>query len=175
MPSANPSMGNPGRIPEQQASPPDPCAPPFISDLPEMRTGCEVPKDMSVSHDTPTLTLKTNPHEIAAIPDLSAGGVSSQPDSVQNYPSPQQFQLQQLLQQQEAKWFQRYRGEMDSFAAYVLSETKKLEAKWYDRLEKKSEEIHKRSAENGRLIVGPHLNISAISNSFIGYAFVCNR
>ena len=166
MSSVNPSVGNPCGIPEQQANPGDSCTPPLIPDLPEMRGGCEVPKDIRVSHDGQTPTLKTNQREVAAIPEVSAGGCSCQPDSVQHYLSPQQFrQLQlQLQQQQERMCFQRYRDETKSFTDYLLSETKRLEA----CLEKSREELLEQSGENVGLMVGPHLYFSAISNSSIG-------
>ena len=153
MSSVNPSVGDACGIPEQQANPGDSCAPPFISDLPEMRSGCEVPKDMRVSHDAQTPTLKTNPREVAAIPEVSAGGCSCQPDSVQHYLSPQQFRQLQLLQQQEPVWFQRYRDENDeakNSLARLFSEIKKLEA----CLQKESEELREKSLDNVKLTVG---------------------
>jgi len=163
-------MGNPGRIPEQQAGPRGPCAPPFISDLPEMHNGGKVPEDMSVSHDAQTPILNPNSHDIAATPDPSAGGDSSQPDSAQHHMSPQQLQ-----QQQEAKLVQRWRDEAESPEAHFFTVLMKLEARWYESSEKKTEKIMEISVENAGLIVCPHLHYSAVSNSFIGPDFVCKR
>jgi len=62
---------------------------------------------------------------------------------------------QQLLQQQETKWFQRCHDKIMELEAQFGLESQKREEEWYERYEKKDEEILEKSAEISTLIVGP--------------------
>ena len=99
--------------------------------------------------------LNQPPHEKNAIPNLTARGASSLPYPIQDLPSPQQ-----LLEQQQAKWhqlFQEYAKEfVDKYCLQSLEHQAELYRRsdeWYEKCEKKDEEILELSVEIGHLIV----------------------
>ncbi|KAG0635946.1 hypothetical protein HOY80DRAFT_979736 [Tuber brumale] len=97
-----------------------------LGTIPEHLSGLQ---DASVQ----TLALNSDPHEIAAVRELFAGGVSSQPSPMQDL-----LMQGQTFQEQEAKWYQHY---------------EKLEAKFYQRCEMKNQELCEKSAEISRITI----------------------
>jgi len=94
---------------------------------------------------------------IATTPDIRPRGNSSQPGPTEDLQSPHQ-----LLEQQEAMWFQRCKDREKELEAKFYCWSQEYEAIWFQRsqewhklCEKKSEEITEKSAEIARLIVRP--------------------
>ena len=112
-------------------------------------------KDLQSPCDAQASALDRAPHEIDAIPNFTASAASSLPHPIKDVPS-----VQQLLQQQEAKWFQRYRDQarkhQDDYWSQLLEYQKNFyqcSKEWHERCEKKNKEILERSVEISSLIV----------------------
>jgi len=114
-------------------------------------------KHLQSPHDAQTSALHQTPHAVDAIPKLTPSGASSLPHPIKDVPS---VLVQQLLQEQEARWSQRYqdqaRKNQDDYCLQLLEYQKKLfrcSDKWYERCEKKNQEITEQSVEIVHLIV----------------------
>ena len=83
---------------------------------------------------------------IPGLPDLTAGGNSFQP-----YPMQQDLLLSQ--QQQGVMWLQRYHDTVMELQADFCLTLHKREDEWYQRYDKKNQEIIGKSVENSTLIV----------------------
>jgi len=157
--SSDQSMVIQDKMHEDQANMQGPSTLPLIPDRngsssmlpapPVMGNVDKTPRRMSISNDaqTPTLDQDSVNLQAASIADLSIGAGSSQPPPTQN-PS-----TRQLLQQQEALWFQRYSTQVQKLEDNSLRQTQQAQKKWLELYLSTSHEITEKSAEIMGLIV----------------------
>ncbi|PUU82591.1 hypothetical protein B9Z19DRAFT_1190263 [Tuber borchii] len=107
-------------------------------------------------YDIQTSALNHPPHEKNAIPKLTAKGASSLPYPIKDRPSPQQ-----LLEQQEAKWHQRFQDHANEFEDKYFRQSLGCQAElyrcsdaWYERWEKKTQRIIEQSVEISAVLSG---------------------
>lgn len=108
-----------------------------------------LPQYSCIQEDAQALGLGQNSHEISGNLDLAAQGNLSQ-----TYPMNDLLSPQQLLHQQESKWFQRYQDQAKELQAKIILRSQECQAEWYERCEKKDEIIQEKIAEIANLIVG---------------------
>ena len=120
-------------------------APPVMSNV-DMIAG-----QMSISNhaQTPALSQDSVNLQLAAITDPSVGGDSSQPRLMQN------LSTSQLLQQQEAVWFQRYHDRVQPLEDKLFLQAQEAQKKWLELYVSTSHEICEKSGEIRGLIVQP--------------------
>ena len=110
-----------------------------------------IPKHPESSCDAQASALNETPHEKNAIPNLTVRDASSLPYPIKDLPS-----LPQLLEQEEAKWDQRFQELQGKFLLQILecqAELYRCSHEWLARFDKKDQEIREKSNENAALIV----------------------
>ncbi|PUU78575.1 hypothetical protein B9Z19DRAFT_1141958 [Tuber borchii] len=87
-----------------------------------------LPQYPCIEEDAQALGLEQNSHEISGISDLAAQGDSSQTYSMNDFLS-----QQELLRQQDSKWFQRYQDQAKELQAKFFLRSQECQAEWYER------------------------------------------
>ena len=111
-----------------------------------------------------TSALNQPPHEKNVISNLTARGVSSLPYPIKDLSSPQQ-----LFEQQEAKWYQRFEDYASEFRDKYRLQSLEFQEElyrrsdvWHKKYDKKDREIVEQSVEIERLIVESSPPISLV-------------
>lgn len=139
----------------------------MVPTFPSAGNSSMLPQYPRIQEDAQALGLGQNSHEISGISDRTAQG-----DSSQTYPMNDLLSLQQLLHQQDSKWFQRYQDQGKELQAKIFLRSQECQAEWYERCEKKDKIIQEKTVEIANLIVGSSVLVfPTISNCYLGRSF----